>query len=203
MFQMRGPLRSRALTYVRQGLVAERGPEFIVDDLRATNEVARILQHKICAICRSPMSRCATGIYGDEIWVCCICGYWGGIGSREWNSHQQPPMRAAIGRYRPLAPLETLTTEVLATHLRRAPSDLTRISPRRAEQFVMDLLAQVLECEVRVVGGTARRRSRRLCRPIRHDPLDRSSQVASGHHEGRECLDCPRSSRHTTSAWSA
>jgi hypothetical protein len=33
------------------------------------------------------------------------------------------------------------------------PSDLNRISPKRAERFVMDLLSTVLECEVRAVGG--------------------------------------------------
>ena len=134
------------------GFDSERGPEFRIDDLRATNEVARILRHKSCAICRSSMAPCDTQVYGDEIFVCCTCGYWGGVGSREWNSHMTPPMRAAIGRYRPIAPLDAATTDMLATHLRRAPGDLTTISPKRAERFVMDLLSDALECEVRAVG---------------------------------------------------
>jgi len=92
----------------------------------------------------------------EAVYVCCTCGYWAGIGFREWNMHHHAePARAAIGRYLPLQPLDSLTSEILITHLRRSPRDMASLSPKRAEQFIADLLARVLDCEVRHVGQPA------------------------------------------------
>lgn len=131
----------------------EQAPEYEVSDERAMLEVARVLHHKSCAICRGPMVMRNTWIEDEQIFVCCSCGYWAGVGFREWNMHHHMyPLRSAIGRYFPLQPLDSMTSDFLVTHLRRSPQDMTSLSPNRAEKFVADLLADALDCEVRHVG---------------------------------------------------
>lgn len=125
-----------------------------VRDDRVLDELQRLITFKTCPICRTHMHLRDTGIEGEEIYICLSCGYWGGIGFREWNFHDHlHPMRGAIGRYTPIIPIDNQQTEYLITHLRRSPKDLTKISPKRAEKFVVDLLSDYLDCEVRVLGG--------------------------------------------------
>ena len=91
---------------------------------------------------------------GDQLYVCLSCGYWGGIGFRDFNEHLHVgPTRGVIARYRPIEPLDHQETDYLVSHLRRSPKDLTRISPQRAEKFVVDLLSDYLGSEVRPLGG--------------------------------------------------
>lgn len=128
--------------------------ECTVDDPRLQKEVKRLVAYKTCPICRAKTSKVLSSVEDEDIQVCVKCGYWGGIGFREWNSHQhQYPLRGVIGRYKALDPLSAQTTDYLVSHLRKHPKDLPNISPRRAEGFVMDLLSDYLNCETRVLGG--------------------------------------------------
>ena len=96
--------------------------------------------------------RSISEIEDETLLLCMNCGFWGGRGFREWNSHFQAiPRRAVLARYHPLEPIDKNGTEYLVTHLRRFPSDMTRISPLRAEKFVIELLADYLKCEVRAI----------------------------------------------------
>lgn len=126
---------------------------FRIADERANREVHRLIQFRTCAICRSPMSQ-VSQIEDETLLLCVECGYWGGRGFRDWNSHAHSvPMRGAIGRYRPLLDLDAAETQYLVSHLRRFPEHLTNISPFRAEIFVADLLRDYLNCEVHPLGG--------------------------------------------------
>lgn len=135
-----------------EGPYGER--ECKVDDPRLETELKRLTTFKTCPICRSATSSLPGLLQRESIQVCLKCGYWGGIGFRDWNSHQHPhPRRGVIGRYRPLEPLSAQATEYLVSHLRRYPEQLPKISSGRAEGFVMDLLSDYLNCETRVLGG--------------------------------------------------
>lgn len=125
-----------------------------VSDERVLDELQRIDRFRTCPICRTSVTLRDSDIDGERIYVCLHCGYWSGIGYRDWNSHfHRDPLRGAIARYKPLWPLDQAQTDYLVTHLRRTPKDLTKISPKRAEGFVMDLLSDYLKCEVRALGG--------------------------------------------------
>lgn len=125
-----------------------------VQDSRVLDELQRIDTFQTCPICRNRVTLRDTLVEDEKIFVCLSCGYWAGIGFREWNSHHHAePLRGAIGRYSSIQPLDQAQTEYLVTHLRRTPKDLTKISPKRAETFVMDLLTDYLGCEVHVLGG--------------------------------------------------
>lgn len=125
-----------------------------VCDSRVLDELQRMDRFQTCPICRSRVTLRKTWVEGERIYVCLSCGYWAGIGFRDWNSHfHADPLRGVIGRYSPVYPLDQAQTDYLVTHLRRTPNDLTKISPRRAETFVMDLLSDYLGCEVRPLGG--------------------------------------------------
>ena len=92
--------------------------------------------------------------FNETILVCLYCGFWGGRGSRMDNVHESIPLRGVLGIYKPLRPLKDLDTRNLIHHLKRHPSDLTKINPRRAESFVVDLIGEYLDCEVKPIGGT-------------------------------------------------
>jgi restriction system protein len=127
---------------------------FQVCDSRVLDELQRIDKFQTCPICRSGVTLRNTRVEGEKIYVCLSCGYWAGIGFREWNFNlHAEPLRGVVGRYSPVHPLNQAQTEYLVTHLRRRPKDLTKISPKRAETFVMDLLSDYLGCEVRPLGG--------------------------------------------------
>lgn len=126
-----------------------------VDDERLQRELHRLTKFKTCSICRSPTTQIESLVEDENIQLCLKCGYWGGIGFREWNSHlHSQPRRGVIGRYKTIQPIDAQSTEYLATHLRRFPKDLINISPKRSETFVMDLLSDYLNCEVKSLGGT-------------------------------------------------
>lgn len=125
-----------------------------VRDSRVLDELKRIDRFRTCPICRNHVVLRETWVEDEKVYVCLSCGYWSGIGFRDWNSHRHSePLRGAIGRYTAISPLDQAQTEYLVTHLRRTPRDLTKISPKRAEGFVMDLLSEYLDCEVRPLGG--------------------------------------------------
>lgn len=133
---------------------SEGRKSYRLNDLRAINEIHRLLKYHTCPICRSRMTQRAKD-FNEIIYVCLTCGYWGGRGSRMDNVyHDRVPLRGVLGMYKPLEPLSNSATEYLVTHLRKFPEELPRIGPRRAEQFVMDLLADFLKCEVRLAGGS-------------------------------------------------
>jgi len=125
-----------------------------VEDTRLQKELYRLTKFQTCPICRNSTTRVESFVEDENIQLCLGCGYWGGIGFREWNSHfHSHPKRGVIGRYKSIEPIDAQSTEYLATHLRRFPNQLTNISPARSETFVMDLLSDYLGCEVRTLGG--------------------------------------------------
>ena len=124
-----------------------------IKDKRTVKEVQRLMRFRTCAFCRTPMYEFPENFQSGTILLCRRCGYWGGHGQRDWGVHQTGPRRGVLGRYRSLKPLDDQNTDVLLTHLRRHPKDMPKISPRRAERFVADLLSDVLQCESRLVGG--------------------------------------------------
>ena len=69
------------------------------------------------------------------------------------NVYETTPLRGVLGIYKPLIPLNELKTEYLVSHLKKHPDQLPNIGPKRAEQFVMDLLSDYLNCEVKPIGG--------------------------------------------------
>lgn len=129
---------------------------YVVDDHRAIDEIHRLIKFKTCPICRVKMGLIPEYSL-DDLLLCMKCGYWGGRGYRDWGSHFMQsihPPRGVISRYKPLSPIDKEKNEYLITHLRRFPRDMTKISPLRVERFVVDLLADYLDCEVKAIGGS-------------------------------------------------
>jgi Restriction endonuclease len=137
----------------------------------ATDEVLRLMRTGSCRYCGRSMD----SIYDHEevgrLLLCRACGYWGGRGTRELG-HGPYNLRGVLGAVSQKAKsgglwnvpegqapddidLESgdLTFDQLLSQLQALPSRLLQLSPQRAEVVVMDLLAEVLECEVRHVGG--------------------------------------------------
>lgn len=135
-------------------LVYEKKEEkyYTLNDKRAIDEIHRILTHQTCPICRIKMAERPSD-FNEKIFVCLKCGYWGGRGSRMDNVYEAVPLRGVIGIYKPIQPLSDLTTEYLITHLKKHPEQLPKIGPKRAEKFIIDLLKDYLNCEVRLIGG--------------------------------------------------
>lgn len=129
----------------------------------ATNaEVLRLMRERTCAYCRSPM-RSLSGVEGYAL-LCAQCGYWGGRGQRHGGPYNRiAPGEADENRYRKgtlgrvrYVDLDSaeVQTKHLIEYLRRVPDAMFELSPLKAERFVMDLLREALECEVRPVGGS-------------------------------------------------
>ena len=139
-------------------------------DEDAIAEVMRLVTFKTCAFCRTPMYEFPKDFQPGIVLLCDSCGYWGGRGTREWG-YGPCNTRGILGRYRPLTGYDGIPADVLLRHLRRHPEGMRELSPRKAEQFVMDLLKEALNCDVKLMGGVkdhgvdgfALRRSR-LCR---------------------------------------
>lgn len=146
---------ARLLGHPAFELISDHGDErfFKIIDPRANREVHRLTQFRTCAICRAPMTQ-VSQIDDEVLLLCTDCGYWGGRGFRDWNSHcHLVPMRGAIGRYKTIANLDEASSDYLISHLRRFPQTMTDLSPFRAEKFVADLLKDYLDCEVHALGG--------------------------------------------------
>ncbi|RSK38932.1 restriction endonuclease [Hymenobacter perfusus] len=126
--------------------------EYRLEDRRAIDEIHRLLKFQTCPICRAQMAARERD-FNESLFVCLRCGFWGGRGSRMDNVHEGIPFRGVLGFYKPLKPLQELSTEYLVTHLKRFPDALPKIGPKRAEKFVMDLLSDYLNCEVKPIGG--------------------------------------------------
>lgn len=136
------------------GLTYEKGIEskYHLEDKRAIEEIHRLLKYETCPICRNRMVKRPPD-FNETLLICLTCGFWGGRGSRMDNVHEQIPLRGVFGIYKPLKPLKDLDSEFLVTHLKRHPKDLPKIGPKRAETFVIELLADYLKSEVKPIGG--------------------------------------------------
>jgi len=135
--------------------VYENGTErkYRLNDQRAIEEIHRLLNFQTCPICGNKMKKRKPDFY-ETILICLHCGFWGGRGSRMDNVHEKIPLRGVLGFYNPLKPLKDMESEYLITHLKKHPEQLPKIGPRKAEKFVIDLLADTLDCEVKLIGGT-------------------------------------------------
>lgn len=126
---------------------------YILKDERAIREVHRLEKHKTCPICNSKMIKKDTKD-PQHILVCLKCGFWGGRGNRFDNIFSgSNGLRGVLGFYKPFKPLKEIDSEYLITHLKRHPKDLPKIGPKRAEKFVLELLSETLNCEVKPIGG--------------------------------------------------
>jgi len=113
------------------------------------DEVLRLMREKTCRYCNAPMD--AVAYFGESVLLCATCGYWGGRGERNGGPVN---CRGALGVvHRVDINSSDLRLVELVGHLRRVPNHLLQLSPRRAEQVVMDVLHEVLDCEVKPVGG--------------------------------------------------
>lgn len=126
--------------------------EYRLQDEKAIDEIHRILKFQTCPICKSKMAPRPQD-FNEQIYICLTCGFWGGRGSRMDNVSSKIGLRGVLGIYKPLVPLQDSTTEYLVSHLKKHPDQLPNIGPKRAEKFVMDLLSDYLNCEVKNVGG--------------------------------------------------
>ncbi|WP_405566316.1 restriction endonuclease [Polaribacter sp. Asnod6-C07] len=127
--------------------------EYRLKDERAIKEIHRLIKYNTCPICKSKMQN-EDPKDQQTILVCLKCGFWGGRGSRfDRILHESIPSRGVLGFYKPFKPLKEIDSEFLITHLKRHPKDLPKIGPKRAEKFVLELLSESLNCEVKPVGG--------------------------------------------------
>jgi len=128
--------------------------EYLLDDERAINEIYRLTKHKTCPICRCKMKE-ENPIDHQSIFVCLKCGFWGGRGSRFDNILMEGiPSRGVLAFYKPFKPLAEQQSNYLISHLRKHPKELPNIGPKRAEKFVLDLIKESFDCEVKAIGGT-------------------------------------------------
>lgn len=87
-----------------------------------------------------------------EIRICATCGYWGGRGTRFESGPNR--RRGTLGQIQHVDINSTsLQLGELLGHLRRIPDSLLELSAFRAERVVLEILSEVLACEVRPVGG--------------------------------------------------
>lgn len=139
---------------------------------RETREVLRLMRDRTCRYCTTQMGTIYASELVGELMLCPTCGYWGGRGTRELG---HGPLNArgvlgVVGLHKDSArtPIDAWgwgerseldvdapewTFDQLLAQLRAVPSRLLSLSPQRAEAVVADLLAEVLDCEVRHVGG--------------------------------------------------
>lgn len=128
------------------------------------SEVLRLTADPTCRYCGTTMRMIDDE---EQVWgylvVCPHCGYWGGRGMRPGGpmnaiSDGQPELsrypKGALGVIRRIdLDSSELRIAELIGYLRTVPDALFDFSPFRAEKFVMDLLKEALDCEVRPVGG--------------------------------------------------
>jgi len=128
--------------------------EYTLKDERAISEIHRLCKYKTCPICRGNMDEEDPKDH-QKVFVCLKCGFWGGRGSRFDNILMEGiPSRGVLGFYKPSKPLSEHDSEFLISHLKRHPANLPKISPQRAEKFVLDLIKDSFDCDVKAIGGT-------------------------------------------------
>jgi hypothetical protein len=113
-------------------------------------EILRLMADPTCRYCCEQM-RDVGGVDG-RVLLCPRCGYWGGRGTR----FDMGPLnlRGVLGLVH-LVDLDSLELTIgeLVGYFREVPDALFELSPFKAERFVMDLLKEALDCEVRPIGG--------------------------------------------------
>jgi hypothetical protein len=113
------------------------------------DEIRRVLRERQCPYCATQMN--PIPYFGPSMVLCPTCGYWLGRGTRGHGPANCVGVMSTVHK----ADLNSvdLSFPELVGHLRQLPDHLLQLSPRRAEQVVMDLLREVLNCEVRPMGG--------------------------------------------------
>jgi hypothetical protein len=139
---------------------------------RSTGEVLRLMRDRTCSFCGAAMRTIYVNTEVGELMLCPICGYWGGRGTRELG-HGALNARGVLGvvglhRHSASRCIDAhkwdesgspdlnspmLSFDQVLGQLQALPSRLLTLSPHRAEAIVADLLADVLDCEVRRIGG--------------------------------------------------
>jgi hypothetical protein len=121
-------------------------------DPEVNSEILRLMTDPTCRYCSERMRDVAGIGLGGRVVLCPRCGNWGGRGTR----FEMGPVnhRGSLGLvHRIDLDSPELTIGELVGYLKEVPDALFELSPFRAEQFVMDLLREALDCEVRPVGG--------------------------------------------------
>lgn len=121
-------------------------------DLAASREAVRIRDERICRFCRSEMRRLALRDGYNRLFLCEVCGYFGGDGMRhQLVAHLSRGVVAQVQRMS--LSDDAVPLRDLYSHLNAVPERLLDLAPSRAEEVVMDLPAQALGCEVLAIGG--------------------------------------------------
>jgi restriction system protein len=113
-----------------------------------TTEATRAIATRRCLYCEGPLTR-LDHWQDDDLLLCEMCGYWVGRGARVGGPAGNRVVRGVID----LLDIDDATLDQLLLNISRLPGRLRTMSPFRAEKFMMELLAESLECEVRPMGG--------------------------------------------------
>jgi len=122
----------------------------VESDPFANSEILRLLKEQTCLYCKTLMQE-VSNIDRGSIFLCPKCGYWGGRGSRIDGPNNTRGVMGSIHQVDLNSP-ELVLSELIG-HFKQLPEHLLKLSPNRAEKVVIDLLNDVLDCEVRPLGG--------------------------------------------------
>jgi hypothetical protein len=115
-------------------------------------EVFRLTTFKTCPFCRTAMTRVCEGEQPGILLVCESCNYWGGRGTREWGAGAADN-RGTLGRYQFIKDAEAVPMDGLLRHFNNHPKDLYSLSPFKAEEMVIAIIKEALDCDARLIGG--------------------------------------------------
>ena len=120
-------------------------------DSTAQEEVFRLLKFHTCPYCKSNMEAlkpmCDVGI----VYVCKLCFYWGGRGTRPGGPTNT---RGNLGRLSFVSNPDEVKLELLIKHLNENIERIFSLTPRQAEKLMPTILSDYLKCEVKAIGGT-------------------------------------------------
>ncbi len=126
------------------------GNDISSDDI-AKKELFRLLKYNTCPFCGEKMRDIAEyKDYGNSIFVCDNCLYWGGRGSRIDGPYST---RGILGRMEFTNNIEDVKLEQVLVYLKSNIEKIYDLSPREAEKLLPHILSDYLDCEVLAFGG--------------------------------------------------
>lgn len=120
-------------------------------DSIAEREVFRLLKFKTCPYCKSTMEELKPMFDLGVVYVCKLCFYWGGRGSRPGGPQNN---RGNLGRLNFVSNPDDVKLELLLNHLNENIERIYNLTPRQAEKIIPIILSDYINCEVKSIGGT-------------------------------------------------
>lgn len=119
----------------------------------AKEELFRMLKYKTCPFCKKEMIDILNREkYGESLFVCKNCLYWGGRGSREEPC--APYLnRGVLGRIDFINNVDEMKLEQIIVYLNNNIEKLYELTPQEAEKLMPYILRDYLDCEVLAFGG--------------------------------------------------